>query len=477
MIKILKYLQKATTRELNSLELFLQSPYFNTREDLIKLYQALRPAYPSFSGIEPNKLWEAVYPDQAFHPKALNKKFHELSVLVLQFLAQQQIQQDELLQSAIRRKAFRDRDLYVPFRKESDLVLARYEKSATKSAEALLQTWLVRHDIYRHPGTPITPDPFEQEVAALKALEEHCLLHQLMVHSDALSRPLKADSSWNTVPLDDILENANRISGQSQLIDLYRMTIELFKSGCTLEKFQVVVEILKRASESLAAEDQALLVIKLTNLAFQQVAKGKSPFIDVLFNLYQYGANKDLFRNKNLMANEDIFINICIAGAFAKEKTWVQAFIKQHRPFLPPATRKSTVLLGRIFLLFHSGEYDEAYQLIEKVQRTRNTYNLRTRSLIVRCLLERHLKKPSLYDSLRHEVLAFQKYLQRNKLLHDSRKKAYHAFSKMVLKMADLRRTDWESNVHRQALCDKIESETNINLKSWLLAKIPLLER
>ena len=96
--KLITILRCFTPKELKQFELFVRSPYFNSREELAGFYHALLEFAPDFDDdqLEKGKFWSLAFHDQKYDEKELGYMMSWLVQLTESFIMHQKVEQDPL---------------------------------------------------------------------------------------------------------------------------------------------------------------------------------------------------------------------------------------------------------------------------------------------------------------------------------------------------------------------------------------------
>ena len=95
--KLLEVLRCLSAVELNRLEKFLASPYFNTNDRLLQLFLFLKEYAPAFEEekIELEALFAFLYPEKEFNKQQLVRLNSQLFKLVEQFISHEHLANDD----------------------------------------------------------------------------------------------------------------------------------------------------------------------------------------------------------------------------------------------------------------------------------------------------------------------------------------------------------------------------------------------
>ncbi len=149
---LLRHLRRLTKQDWRELRKFVRSPFFNQREDVIRLFDYLDGALSGqkVAALQQEIVWKQVFPGQAFDEKTLHYTSSFLLKTIRQYLTLSEALEDEMQQQLYLCRALRKRGLDEAFEKEMT------------AAEALQQKQNLRNTRYHYDRYLL-----EQERAAL----------------------------------------------------------------------------------------------------------------------------------------------------------------------------------------------------------------------------------------------------------------------------------------------------------------------
>jgi len=111
--KLVELLKTFSNKELREFNEFVQSPFFNKNEDLVRFYEHLRSLAPAFAParIEREAVFTALYPDKPYEDKQLNYLNNFLLKLAEQYIAYARFSQNPLLERYQLLEAYNQRNL------------------------------------------------------------------------------------------------------------------------------------------------------------------------------------------------------------------------------------------------------------------------------------------------------------------------------------------------------------------------------
>lgn len=477
MLKLYQLLASVEAKELLQLQAFLETPFFNTRASFSQLLQELIAFHPEFKSIDKQNLLQDYRQEERPHQQFINEQFSGLCRLVEQFLVQQELKRDRAVQEQLKLKAFQNRKMPFFFIKTFQNVTSILEARHPLHWEDTHDLWLTYHRLHNYfEAAALLPAPLSKPIP-LSYLDEYFILVKLRHCCNQLARQAfysRTDKQYSEeIPfINPILAEVQKTYHKHPIIQLYAQMVQLFHHWDEALFLKTETHFYRVYSQ-LETGEQYFVLLHLVNLANQQMNRGHTHLQKHILSLYQYGVARQLFLGNNQLT-ASTFLNICLVGANAGDKTWTADFIQRHQHLINDAESDIVVKLGRALFLFHSDQFDKAYNMVRRLQASALPYKVRIRSLTVRCLLELHLSDTSYFRVLRSEVSNFGQFITRNAQLSENTKQSYRNFNRAVLKIAELRQHNWGQTTAHQKLVDFILQLSPLIAHKWLIKKIVL---
>ena len=444
---------------------FIQSPYFNKKEILVQLAKALLTYAPDYRPTEPKVLFNQLWPEKPFQTQKLNEVYSQLAKLLRSFLYQQTLRNTPELSYPARFLAFQNRNLSAEFAKLAHREVKQCQNSP-QDKQAKLRYWQVYERVDHYPG-PKNPD-FD---AADQALDYYYYCSKLRYEINLLAFGSFYKNEDRQAKLDAIIQSAKAIFPEEPLIQLYLQLPDLLKAF-DLESFNRSLEFYFKIYENLDLQDRYFFLRSFLNIANRAFDANNKALIRAIFELYQYAIAQGLFQHAQPMT-ETTFLNIVTIGAFLKEDDWITQFIEDHYLQLPEDKRDDAKALASGLFLFHTGQFNAAFDLLKDMPFKSFGYKLRIRSLIVRCLLESYLdqseSEPLLLDYLHN----FNQFIYRTRRLQDRRRMALRNMNKVIFRITKLHRPRLAGTKEKAALREwTLQLDPPCAAQAWLLEKL-----
>lgn len=461
--KFFQLFSTLTKEEIKQFKLFLLSPLYNTNSALVDLYDALLFLQKKETNWTLQKIWKRAYPDKSFSQPYLRDRWSNLHQLLQQFLVIQQVTnvpaeyQDQL------RAVYRVKKMDTEFEKISlaiDLPEMELDWKTHQKAIRVFQ------DLYAYPSL----NRKFQDPAYPRRINHHldiqyCLL-KLKYGLDLVSRSRTFKELAEVSMLEEVIELSEKYSSEHELIQLYRLLLQLYQTEFEQEKFDKVIQYYFEQFQKIPAEDKTFVLIKLLNIAFVELTKGHEGLDKICLKLYIFGLDNDLMTLNGRMA-DSTFLNIVIYGASTGEFKFVTQFIPQYAPTLNEDIRETATNLGYAYLYFYQKNYNISNDLLQKIKPPGMPYKLRIESLGIRNHYATFRADASFLGVLNNKILAFHKYLTRSNKMSDSRKETYFNFLTAVKHLIAC-----PPGPAAEHLATLLQSLQPLVAKSWLLLQV-----
>ncbi len=468
--KLFQILNHFSIHELNRLDKFVRSPYFNRNPIWIKFYQHLLEAIKKKNDklLDKPTIWKNLFGDEPYEDKKFRKLTNDLLQLVMNFMSVEHHQHAPLERAKDLLTHIRDRDITPLY------------NSSIKVSQRLAERHYFRNADFFYYRFYMDKTIFEMRNSLDKRLvqsnSEETGLGQIMAHLDYfyLAEKLKYYSiilTWgkmyrreeNILFMDEIIQYVREndfITVPS--IALYYYIILLLREPENESNYFKYKELLSRYLDLFPEEEQKELYEHLINFSIRRLNSGSKPFLFESFENYKLGLENEFLYVKGKLS-PFLFKNIVTIGLRLKEFDWVDSFIKNYADRLPPEIRNSAISYNMANLHFYKTNYDQVLTLLQEVEIEDLYYNLGAKTLLMATYYETEE-----WDVLESFLHSFRVYLNRHKHLPTDRKKAY---SKLLIYTRKLARIIGRDKPALIALYEELKDD-GFPSKNWVINKI-----
>ncbi len=468
--KLYQILSSFSSFELNRLDKFIRSPYFNKNETWILYYEILHRHIKSKSQKELHKkhIWKKLYTDAPYDDKKFRKLTTDLLQLVIRFLSVEKHFNSPLEVAKDILGHIRDKEITPLY------------NSSIKVSQRLAERHYYRNADYFYYRFNMDKTIFEMrntlDKRLIKDASKDTGLDRIMAHLDYfyLAEKLKYYSiilTWgkmyrreeNILFMDEIIQYVKEndfISIPS--IALYYYVILLLKEPENESNYFTYKQLLAEYLELFPNEEQKELYEHLINFSIRRLNSGSKAFLSESFENYKLGLENEFLYIKGKLS-PFLFKNIVTSGLRLKEYDWVENFINKYSDKLPEEIRSSAISYNLANLHFYKANYEEVLTLLQEVEISDIYYNLGAKSLLM----------ATYYETQEWEVLdyflhSFRVFLNRQKNLPPNRVQSYLRLLTYTKRLMNIIGRD------RPALTELYDkaSKDAFSSKNWLINKI-----
>ncbi len=468
--KLYQILEAFNSYELNRLDRFIRSPYFNKNPVWIHFFEILHKAIKSKKENPPPKqsVWSSLFPDMPYDDKRFRKITNDLLQLVMNFMSVEKHQSAPLEKAKDLLSLIRDKEI-TPLYNSSIKVSQRFtERHYYRNADYFYYRFYLDKTIFEMRNT--------LDNRLVKADSNETSLSQIMAHLDYfyLAEKLKYYSiilTWgkmyrreeNILFMDEILQYVKENDFVSvPSIALYYYIVLLLKESENEENYFEYKKLLAGYLHLFPTEEQRELYEHLINFSIRRLNSGNKAFLFESFENYKLGLENGFLYVKGKLS-PFLFKNIVTAGLRLQEYDWVKSFIEDYASKLTPDVQSSAVSYNLANLYFYKKQYAQVLRLLQEVEISDMYYNLGAKTLLMATYYETEE-----WDVLESFLHSFRVYLNRTKELPIKRKQAYSKLLTYTRKLARIIGRDNEAllNLYNDVKDDAFPS------KNWLINKL-----
>lgn len=466
--KLYQFLSTLSPVEMNRLSRYLESPYFNRNDKLLKIYYSLEAHVRTENGSKLSKtsIWDSIYPGEQYHDEKFRKHCSQLMEL------QNPGSPRKHMKTTLSTKP---NTCLKPYTKDSlkNFILALPVRPKPRSPGKCLNP---QHTttIFTNWRVCCTNSNALKKIGLVKNIEK-INLESIVSNLDYfyIAEKLKYYCtllSWSKIiTIRDkslFIEDIIRIAQKEEVISIPPIAVYLriyfTYTDSNPEHYYELKKLINRYIGIFPKEEAKNIFDSAINYAIQRINNKEQKFISELFELY-----KTALENEILLVNNEIsqwtFKNIVSNALMLKEYEWADDFINKYSSRLNEKIRDNAIKFNMANLYFSQGDYKNVLKTLQEVQYDEVFYGLNSRSFIVRAYYE--LDEISALNSF---LDSFNVYLSRNKDISKVQKTIYHDLVKFTKKLIG---SNNKSKPELTKLKTEIESSSPVG-KSWLLEKV-----
>lgn len=468
-IKLTSFLDTFSRHDLAQFRKFLVSPFFNEKQDLVRLFDFLTDTRNATEKVKRNgktAVWAQLFPGKPFHDVHFRRLCSDLFQLALDFTAYKQFRSNPTTGQVFLLHALASSKL----EKHFDGVVRQAElaqkNEGLRDADFHYLAYMLnrrKHEYLEqmaHKNAPF--EPIEQADYHLdcyyftKKLEHYC---------DSLGyRNMRSDSA--NIPLlpgfMDFLSKSPYLAEPS--VKAWYLAAQMMLHRDEEVFFHEMKHLLDTQGGSFHKKELQTLFIHSMNYCIDtKINFGRTDYYAELFQLYRIALALEIIFNENEL-DPHHYKNIITISLQLKEFEWVEGFIRDYTPRLPKAEQDNALNFNLAQVYFFRGEYGKVIELLREVEYQNIAYSLGGRLLLLRTYFE--LREDQALESL---IGSYSIFLRRNKLISKEVKQQY-------LNMLRLTRKLYNVSIFGKKAVEKvgreIEACQSLAAKKWLLEKV-----
>ncbi len=434
--KLIHLLKKLNLSELKQLRLFLQSPYFVTKNSKeLKLFNYLLEQYPDFpeKAIEKEGVFKHLFSERTYKPLKMYQLMSSLAKLIDDFLVYQTMKADDQ-ETQIRRALL----LYENYQRFG---IEKWMRAQEKKLDTLQKQNPFRStDYYYHQYQIISKigkfssyaNDRRSNIPILDIFNNYNIyfcsnLMSLLCMHYTDQQIFQAIDALPSIEEIDVLLNLLNVQ-EIPNIKVYRQAIRMFQTTSE-QSYQDFKSLLHQHLQLFPMDEARNLLIYAQNFAQSQIRQGKTNYRQEYFDLYQLGLkNKILYYDGKIPRPH--LKNIISISLLLEKYDWAKAFLEAHRYLIWGKDSKEVYQFNLAQIAFAQSDYDTALSLISHQHFEDLFYELTARRMELKIMYE--LQEILVLEPKLH---AFKMYIHRNKVLSKHLKTHNNNFIKILSRL------------------------------------------
>jgi hypothetical protein len=480
---IINVLKTFSPEEVKGFKRFLESPYFNTSELALRLYDELAWFYPSFdhSALTKESLYNKLCTGKVYNDSTMRNLLADLVRLAEKFLKQQNFESTRYGTNIHLLDELVKRGLSDLFRKNARATGAHIEENPKIDGAYFLDRYQFEVDkfnmgfIYNSQTAPQSG----QEINTLTEAGKHLTgyftteiikildnLNEISVNRNVNIKSNHLNRFIDGIGLEKIINYLDENTEDNS--NIFKIYYYLYMSFIHIDDekyFYAFKNLLLKKSDVLTNDEKHYLYLKLLDYCQGKSNAGKTDFDKELFEIFQVLLLFEYYKTStNVYIPIDIFRNIVMLALRMKKYRWLDFFVKANLNKIEPGQQENLYHYTYAHLYFANGEYGKSLEHLMNVDYDYFAFKLDMKSLLLRIYYEL-----SYYESAYSLVDCYNHILRRSKSVNPLRKATHGNFVQYVQKLLKLKLTPDQDEA--RILRKQIAGNKEVLNKEWLLDK------
>ncbi|GJM35711.1 MAG: hypothetical protein DHS20C18_47120 [Saprospiraceae bacterium] len=455
--KLVELVDSLEKKEKAACRKFLQSPYFNHREDVLHLFNWILKQRQRHK----KQAFQRLFPNVEYDEQQLSLVMSYLLRLIEQFLAVQTLLEDKIDHKFHLLKNYQQRNLPKHFHQTLVNIEALLEKSKYRDKQ-YYESYRDYHWANYLNEAPSHPDNYRR----LEALSE---MTDIAYFSQKLRQICLLTAHQSVYVVDNkMIDQINRtffpyleqrgLTG-NPAIGIYYHGYFVLQDSSRIMHFRQFKELLFTNGQLFKPGEVRELYVIAINYCVKQVNKGDQSFFKEMLSLYQEGLTSEVLIERGRLSHF-VYHNAVAAALQTQEFEWAKSFIFQYKKVLDEKQQESAFQFNLARLAFAQHAYEEALGLLNTTYFQDVLLNLGAKTIMLKIfyLLQE-------FDLLDAHLNAMNNYIRRNRLIgyHKTNYLNIIRYTKKILSLNFYDKTEVSKLQHA------IESESVLTEKEWLL--------
>lgn len=440
---------------------FLQSPYFNRREDVLSLYDfMLKESKKKKPNWNKTSIFQQLFAPTPYEDSRMRHLLSMTFKLMESFIAKGEENHEKIRELLNLAKAYRNRHLYKFFLQTVETLRTTLEK--------------LPHDYQYYHFQYLLEQEYYQFIKNQKRMAEYNL--QELSHAvdiRFLTNKLKQSCSlhshrtiYNIEYDEGLLSGVLETLDGSHYLDIPAISIYYYCYLALTQNdeafFQLFRDQIFAYQDQFSVDEMRDLYLLAINFCIKRLNTGQEAYVKEAFQLYQSGLENKVLLEKNRLSRF-AYKNTVALGLRLKAHDWIARFLQEYTSYLEPKFRNSYFYYNMARLAYSLGDHQKAMSNLVKVDSSDLLLNIDAKVLLLKMYYE--LEEFDALDSL---LSSMQTLLRRKNMLAYHRNN-YVNIIRYIRKLAHSNAYDKEAI---SQLRKEIELEEVLTERSWLLQQL-----
>lgn len=471
-------LETLTVYELNRFKKFINSPYFNVNQNLIRLFELynseIRAEDSTDIELTKEDVWIHIFQGENYNDTRLRKISSDFLRLLEQFLAQEQFENNPLHRANYLLKALNAKQLEKLYKGSVSTARRLSSQQLERTASYYYYQYQIEKNFYSLSSDLEKKSKIKSN-SILTNLEEiggnldiFYLTEKMRYYYTFLSLRSLTPLEKEVFPIEHIVSEIRKLDYENYPpLAIYYQIYLTFLDIDNDEHFYKLKELISKHLEIFPVAESKDIFEASLNYCAININKGRQDYLIQLFELYEYGLASGILISGEIIEPSN-FRNICFTALRLGKYDWTDKFIREYSSFIEIKYRNNAIIFNRARLETYKKNFEKVIEYLREVTFEDLVYELSSKALQI----------VAYYELDEHEVLisflsSFNTFLRRNTKITNRRKNNYKKliyFTRKLIKLTPRMKTDI------QKLQTEINDSENFADKPWLMEKIAELQ-
>lgn len=468
LIDLLKSLSK---EELHQFEDFVNSPFFNKKTPVIKLFDYLKKFHPSFNEnekLDRKNIYKVLYPGKPFNYGVMKNLIFELNLLGEKFLELRRYNESKSDQFRFLLGELTDRKLNKSFRKNLKKAESSLQQRSKDDVYFFSKMDVELIKFYFHLMNAGAAEKPKFDLQSNRYLISYFLIKFFKINYNNLVHKKNFGTVESISFLDEVLNYIRKAQDIDPIVLLYyyKFMLQYKEDRSIYLKFKKVI---KEQIKNLERKEQFNTYINLLNYCHNRISSGEWNYYKELFEIYNEMFSGNIYTIKeNDHFNPVLFRLAAETGVKLNKFEWTEQFIKQFSEKLHPKLKANEINFAFANYYLAKKKYDTSQKHLAQVH-LNNAYD-KVYLYIIQSMLHYETGQ---FENLISEVDTIRHFISNDKTLGSENRNSFQKYVKYLNELVKINMKEQsDKQLYTDLLRKKLFEENGILEKSWLLEKI-----
>ncbi len=431
--KLIGILRTFQTKELTRFKEYVHSPFFNKHKTVTKLCNYILKYAPDFESdkLKKENIFRLLFPKDTYNETNIYTHTSNLLQLLCDFMAQKAFESNTVQKKLYTLQELRIRNQHKQF-------------NSTVKQYQLLQDRAVKDRDYHYYQGKLYKEqdqinPVRNQDMNIQNMDSELeivfLIDKMQIACDMNNRNSIIGSDYEASGIDLVLQWIERNKDYYLKFPEVRINYTIYKLVNTGDKeFYDDLRVFLADKTHLYPKAKIKEIYDyLINHCIKKLNTGETAYYREFFELHRFLLKEEILLLEDKSLAEWDYKNIVTVGARLEEFDWVKSFIFDYKERVNEKVRENVFSYNLAYYYFSIKNYKEALQLLHQVEFTDASYYIGAKIIQLKSYYVLEVFEASL--SL---IATFKNYIQRSKVLSDSKKLMNQNMLKVAKKIITL---------------------------------------
>jgi hypothetical protein len=468
--KIYELISALSKNELARLGEFIKTPFFNTNNHIILLYDYLKNNKDSLTDevLSARTIFRNIFGNEKYNDQKARLLTHNFLKLAEKFLVITELDEKIPLYRQILLETLQKREMPRNFRLKYNEYVTDSREELNKNELYYSQMISMGNLLMRSSGENINKNLEEQYIESLKHVDYSFMIQKMRMINSLHSKKfftigdLKIDMWKMEEIISEIKERSDFYREKHPLIYLEYLSLMMMQNTDT-KYFEELKDFVFSDIASFSNSELDVAYYSICNYCFNRIAQNEYEYFNNLFEVYEIFEKAGHYKTMKYIQHID-FSGIIIGALEKPEIKWAEEFREKYSNKLQTDYKEDTLNMTKAKIESAKGNYRKAIELAGKTGNKSSFLYLQSKVVLIQSYYG--LKD---YEGIFFLVDTMKHYLRRHK---DTLNVHYFRYLNFVNYIAKLIRAESIGKGSVKMLMKDASEEINLAYKKWLLEKM-----